>query len=393
MKPTRPPGIVCLSNVYDENYHRARGEDIERCIGVVKRRDLFQCLAAATGREVIVLSSPPKPKDRRKPRWLPAVETKFSNHRQFFCANWDAPKLRIPLAWFFYARQVLRHTRSGDLVLIDNYEFIYIVAARVLQLFRRVTFILDYEDGKHAIERSWTRVLGWLAETGGRGLIRGAFLATPALGERLPDSVPKETVPGFVPDQPPPKPGATDGPIRLLYSGGLNDERGIDLLLESLPHLPENGWRLDITGHGPLAEPVARFANEPRWRDKVTFHGALPPDDFNRLLAGCHAGLNCQRSSTPISEVTFPSKVFTYLAAGLLVISSRASGVEQVCGAACLYYAEETPASLAAALKTVIENFSAVRQKLDVSAVFERYTPEATTLRVKRLLLAAGFEK
>jgi glycosyltransferase involved in cell wall biosynthesis len=157
--------------------------------------------------------------------------------------------------------------------------------------------------------------------------------------------------------------------------------------------LPENGWRLDITGHGPLAETVACFANEPRWRDKVTFHGALPPDAFNRLLAGCHAGLNCQRSSVPISEVTFPSKVFTYLAAGLLVVSSRASGVEAVCGAACLYYAEETPASLAAALKTVIENFSAVRQKLDVSAVFERYTPEATTLRVKRLLLAAGFEK
>src|SRR5208283_4390682 len=116
---------------------------------------------------VILLSSPPKAADRRAGKWLPSAETKFSTHRQFFCANWDVPKLRIPLSWFFYARHVLRHVRSGDLVVIDNYEFIYVFAAWFLKPFRRVTFILDYEDGKHLIERSIWRFLSGLAEAAG----------------------------------------------------------------------------------------------------------------------------------------------------------------------------------------------------------------------------------
>ena len=165
------------------------------------------------------------------------------------------------------------------------------------------------------------------------------------------------------------------------------------MLLESLAHLPEQGWRLLIAGQGPLTERVARFVQEPRWRGRVAYHQALPTEAYNALLSRCHVGLNCQRTSDPASGVTFPSKVFTYLSAGLLVISSKACGVEAVCGNACLYFEEETPQSLAAAMKEVIEHFSAVRQKLDRSAICERYSLEATTVRMKRLLNAIGWEQ
>jgi len=386
MAKTAYPKIICLSNVFDQNYHDLRGEKIDRSLTNAKRQALFQCLELASGREVALLSSPPKAADRRAGKWLPPVETKFSTHRQFFCANWDAPKLRVPLSWFFYARHVLRHVRSGDLLVIDNYEFIYIFAAWFLKLFRRVTFILDYEDGKHLIERSWGRILSGLAEAAGRPLLSGAMLAHPALGRRLPDSMPTELVPGFVPKELPPWPDAPVTEVRFLYSGGLDYPRGVDLLLESLEHLPGQGWRLDITGQGPLGEQVVRFAQDPRWRDKVAYHSTLPTDDYNRLMRECHVGLNCQRTSDPISGVTFPSKVFTYLSAGLVVISSKASEVATICGKACLYYDEETPQSLASAMRTVMADFSAVRQKLDLTEVSDRYSIEATTARLRRLL-------
>ena len=92
--------------------------------------------------------SPLRPRAVERPtaKCLPAVETKFFTHRQFFCCNWDVPKLRVPLAWIFYARHVLRHVRSGDLVVMDNYEFLYVVAARLVRIFRRVTFVLIYLD-------------------------------------------------------------------------------------------------------------------------------------------------------------------------------------------------------------------------------------------------------
>ena len=390
----RPPAIVVLSNIFDPHYHDVRGEKIAICMTTACRRDLFLCLEMASGRELILLSSPPKAAERCKGRWLPAVETKFVTFRQFFCANWDIPKLRIPLSWFLYARHVVRHVRSGDLVVIDNYEFIYIVAAWVLKTFRRVTFILAYLDGKHLIDHGWDRVLSGLAEIGGRPLLNGAVLSTPSLRERLPDSLPKEVVPGpgFVSKELPSKPSVPDKEVRFLYAGALDRTRGVDLLLESLEYLPEYGWHLVIAGQGPLTEHIIRFTQDPRWRGKVEYHQPLPPttDAFKQMVAASHVGLNCQRTSDPISNMTFPTKIFTYLSAGLLVISSKASSVAPVCGNACLYYEEETPQSLAAAMKEVMANFSVVRRKLDPTGVSNQYSIEATAGRMRRLFQAAG---
>src|SRR5215213_8729444 len=102
------PRIVCLSNVFDQQYHDLRGEAITRCLSAPKRRDFFRCLELATQLPVLVLSSPPKAAIRRKPRWLSACGTRFSDHPQQFCGLWDAPKIRIPLAWMAYALHVLR---------------------------------------------------------------------------------------------------------------------------------------------------------------------------------------------------------------------------------------------------------------------------------------------
>jgi glycosyltransferase involved in cell wall biosynthesis len=391
MKEEFRPKIVFLSNVFDSHYHDLRGEKTEHTLLTASFREcVLRCLEMASGREVIVLSSPPKAMERRAGRWLPGVETKFFTHRQFFCANWDVSKLRIPLAWIFYARLVLRHVRSGDLVVIDNYEFLYIVAARLVHIFRRVKFVLVYLDGKHLIDHSWFLVLGWLAEAGGRGLLSGALLSTPALRKRLPDAMPKELVPGFVPDELPLGPGTPGGEVCFLYSGRLDQARGVDLLLAAMEHLPEAGWHLDITGDGPLAEQISRFSSDARWKGKVKYHQALPPADYERLKAACHVGLNCQRASDPISGVTLPSKVFTYLSAGLLVVSSKAGAVEQLCRSACFYYEEDTPQSLAGTMKEIIANYSAVRRKLDPAALSSRYSIRATAGRMRELLQAIG---
>jgi glycosyltransferase involved in cell wall biosynthesis len=388
-EPTHPR-IICLSNIFDQHYHDLRGEKIDRGLSSIKRQVLFQCLEKASGREVIVLSSPPKAAERRAGKWLPPLETKFSTHRQFFCAGWDVPKLRVPLSWIFYACHVLRHTRSGDVVVIDNYEIIYVFAAWWLKLFWRVTFILDYEDGKHLIDRSIWKLLSGLAETAGRPLLSGAMLAHPALGRRLPSALLTELVPGFIPEIIPPYHDRTGPDVRFLYSGTLDGPRGVDLLLEAVKLLPAQGWHLDITGHGPLADTISRFVSDARWQGKVEYHHSLPTDAYERLLAACHAGLNCQRTSDPISGVTFPSKVFTYLSAGLVVISSRASEVDTICGKACLYYDEETPQSLAAAMIEAITDFAGVCQKLDRTEVTRRFSVEATAARLQKFCNRLG---
>jgi len=385
-----PQRIICLSNVHDQQYHELRGEEISRCLSSPKRRDLFRCLELATGREVIVLSSPPKAAIRRRGKWLPPMATRFSTHRQFFCANWDAPKLRILASWPLYALHVLRHTQSGDIVLIDNYELIYVLAAYFTNFFRRVTFVLEYEDGKHLIDRSWNALFSRTAEWMGRRLIRAAILAHPELGKRLPASVPTVLVPGFVPESDRQKGNFEGGPVHFLYSGSLDSTRGVDLLLETLPLLPPSGWHLHVSGAGILEKLVEKVAHDRRWNANVTFHGSLPGDAYADLIQKCNVGLNCQRASDPISHVTFPSKIFSYLSAGLLVLSSRASNVPEICGDACSYVEEETPASLAAAMRRIIEDYPALSKHARAMEINNKYGFTGTANRLRSLFQIAN---
>jgi glycosyltransferase involved in cell wall biosynthesis len=378
--------IICLSNVYDQNYHDVRGEAVSRILSVAKRVGLFQCLKTASSAEVIIVSVPPKALERRSPRWLPTVETRFSTFPQIFCCNWDVPKLRVPLSWIFYAWQVMRRTRTGDILLIDNYEFVYVAAAWFSRLFRRVTFILDYEDGKHLIDRSWSRVLSGVAEWLGRRLLHGAILVHPGMKDRLPAGLPTVLVPGFVAGTGRRLDLAPSGEIRFLYSGTLDGTRGVDLLLEALKHLPDSGWHLDITGSGPLAAEVERVVSTPGLAGKVSFHRTLPGAGYEQLVAAVQVGLNCQRVSDPISEVTFPSKVFTYLSANLVVLSSPAGAVRQICGPACVYYEGETAESLAAAMRELIDDFPSTRERLKGEEVRERYSPAGTAARLREFL-------
>jgi glycosyltransferase involved in cell wall biosynthesis len=377
--------IICLCNAYDQNYHDVRGEPIARTLGA-KKSQLFRCLKIAADSEAIVLSSPPKALCRRSPRWLPAVETRISTTPQFFCCNWDVPKLRIPLSWIFYAWHVKQHVRDGDIILIDNFDFIYVFAYYFTRLFRRVTFLLDYEDGKHLIDRSWSRVLSGTAECLGRPFIRGAVLAHPSMKNDLPAGLPTVLVPGFVAGSGQRRGMGVPGEIRFLYSGSLDVTRGVDLLLKVLEKLPRTGWHLDITGQGSLTSAVQEAASSPRFAGKVAFHQALPDKEYQELMASVHVGLNCQRVSDPISEVTFPSKVFTYLSADLMVLSSTASAVRQVCGDACVYFEEETPDALAAVMVDIIHNFSAILDRIKVQGVRERFSPEGTIVRLREFL-------
>lgn len=374
--------IICLSNVFDDQYLEQRGEQVDRCLGIVKRRNLFLCLKKASGREILILSSPPKAAYRKQPRWLPSLSSRFGPFRQLFCRNWDVPKLRIPLSWFFYAWHVARYTDDGDLIVIDNYELIYLIAAWFTRLRRKVHFILDYEDGKHLIDHGIWRVLSGFAEFIGRPLLRAAIIAQPSLAGRLP-SIPCELVPGFVEmnEIPAPRPEMC---VRFLYSGSLDFPRGIDLLMEAISFLPGEGWRLEITGDGPMAEAVRKFAQ--KWHARVRFRGPVAEEKYLATLSTCHVGLNCQRSSDPISRVTFPSKVFTYLTAGLLVISSRASEVPAVCGSACLYYDEDNSRALSRLMNEVITNYQPCSERVNLTSARQRYSLQATTSRLQSLL-------
>jgi glycosyltransferase involved in cell wall biosynthesis len=108
-----------------------------------------------------------------------------------------------------------------------------------------------------------------------------------------------------------------------VIAGRLSAEKGIDVAIRAIAHLPEPA-HLDIAGDGPVrAELEALAAAEAP--DRVTFHGRLPKDRLFDLL---------RSSSVAVVPSTWyenqPMAVLEALAIGLPVIGSDLGGIPEL---------------------------------------------------------------
>ena len=61
----------------------------------------------------------------------------------------------------------------------------------------------------------------------------------------------------------------------------------------------------------------------------ITYDGLKKGEEFIRFLQQCHIGLSTQNPSGEFNDTSFPSKVLTYLANGLSVVSIRIRVLEK----------------------------------------------------------------
>jgi hypothetical protein len=353
--PTAKARIVILTGTYDDQYLRTRTDDPAISISAGKRVMLYRAIAEATGAEILLLS--PQPKGRGRPCALPAGDSRFDRFAQRFSRASGLRKIRFFADILHYIRHVSKHVRDGDLLIFDNYELPYVLALRYCRLLgRKNRVVLEYEDGKHLIDKGFYLMLSRIAEWLGRPLVEAAILATPALAERLPHGTPTVTVPGILRDDlffhPLPQPGE---PVLFLYSGSIDYERGGPLLLDYLEagRFPPNAV-FHITGQGHFTDRIAALAA--KHPGVIHFHGIVSQEELARIRSICHFGLNLQSAANPISRVTYPSKTFDYLNAGIRVISTRAAGVPEVLGRAAVYLQDECERGLAKVVNHICSN-------------------------------------
>ncbi|WP_345801886.1 glycosyltransferase family 4 protein [Microbacterium sp. AZCO] len=120
--------------------------------------------------------------------------------------------------------------------------------------------------------------------------------------------------------------------LRVLWGGQIARGRGLDVLLDAARILEADpatreSVEILIAGDGPERE---RMQNAARDLGIVRFLGALPRDDFRRLLASAHLGMAITVEG--VSVPTFPSKIVEYSGAGLpsLVCIESASDVRDL---------------------------------------------------------------
>jgi glycosyltransferase involved in cell wall biosynthesis len=163
------------------------------------------------------------------------------------------------------------------------------------------------------------------------------------------------------------RPRSVDSPLRLhWFSQTIGPTRGLEDAVGAVGLLRGRDIQLHLRGRWqPGYEDQLRrlAAMHGVAQEQIVSYQPSPPEDLVRLSAEYDIGLALEWPVSANHDILLSNKIFTYLLAGNAVIASRTSG--QLALATELHQAAslcqpQNPASLAAAIKTWIENPSAL---------------------------------
>ena len=146
-----------------------------------------------------------------------------------------------------------------------------------------------------------------------------------------------------------------DGKIHVVYAGTFDPRKGGATAAASAAFLPEN-YHVHICGFGSEIDTNAiKSQIEDLQRSSeaaITFEGLKKGRDFIEFIQKCHIGLSTQDPSAAFNATSFPSKILSYMANGLSVVSIDIPAIKTASiGAYLNFYQEQTPEEIA---KTII---------------------------------------
>ena len=145
--------------------------------------------------------------------------------------------------------------------------------------------------------------------------------------------------------------------IHCVYAGTFDPRKGGAVAAAAAEYLPNN-YHIHILGFGSDEEVrkmkalIAEISN--RSEARVTYDGLLSGEDYIRFIQSCDIGLSTQDPDAAFNATSFPSKILSYMANGLRVVSIRIPAIERsAIGSEVIFYNEQTPEAIAAAILKV----------------------------------------
>ncbi len=124
------------------------------------------------------------------------------------------------------------------------------------------------------------------------------------------------------------------GRIQFLSVCRLTEKKGIAQALRALAQLkeetPAHDWLYTIIGDGELRGSLEKLAKELGVADRVQFRGALPHEEVRRALSAADAFLLPSLTAATGDMEGIPIVLMEAMAAGLLVVSTRHSGIPEL---------------------------------------------------------------
>ena len=111
----------------------------------------------------------------------------------------------------------------------------------------------------------------------------------------------------------------------VMYSGKLDEQYGIKMLVDAFMSIQDSNIELWITGGGNTEEYIKAHAKKD---NRIKFYGFLPSrQDVLEKQAEASLLVNMRLPSEPASGYCFPSKLFEYMATGTPVLSFDIAGI------------------------------------------------------------------
>lgn len=148
-----------------------------------------------------------------------------------------------------------------------------------------------------------------------------------------------------------------DEKIHVVYAGTFDPRKGGVAAAAAAEFLPAN-YHVHILGFGSktdvdhIRQTVAEISEKSA--ATVTYDGCLSGEEYIRFIQSCDIGLSTQNPNAAFNDTSFPSKILSYMANGLRVVSIRIPAIERsAIGDLVTYYDTQTPEAIAEAIQSV----------------------------------------
>ncbi len=147
----------------------------------------------------------------------------------------------------------------------------------------------------------------------------------------------------------------------VMYSGKLDEQYGIKMLVDAFMSIQDSEIELWITGGGNTEGYIKACAKKD---NRIKFYGFLPSrQDVLQKQAEASLLINMRLPSEPASGYCFPSKLFEYMATGTPVLSFDIAGIPREYLQHLYVVKQETVDALAKAIEETLSLDEASLQK------------------------------
>lgn len=149
-----------------------------------------------------------------------------------------------------------------------------------------------------------------------------------------------------------------DERIHVIYAGTFDPRKGGALAAVSAAKFLSPDYHVHILGFGSdnEVEKIKELVKETNAQEgaAVTYDGLLSGETYIEFLQKCQIGLSTQNPEGEYNSTSFPSKILSYMANGLRVVTIRIPAIEgSAVGGDLYYYDKQTPEEIAKAIMQV----------------------------------------